>query len=453
MPNKGWTSSSLGELVEIKHGFAFKGEFFSDRPPGNVLLTPGNFSIGGGFKDDKFKYYNGPVPDEFVLKESDLIVTMTDLSKQGDTLGYPAIVPRSDSHQYLHNQRLGKVEILKDSLILKKYLYYLMRTDEYRNEILASATGTTVKHTSPNRIKLFEFLLPPLPEQRAIAHILGTLDDKIELNRRMNETLEAMARAIFKSWFVDFDPVRAKADGREPAGMDAETAALFPDSFEETELGMMPKGWEVSGFDKTIELIGGGTPKTSMPEYWNGDIPWFSIVDAPERSDVFVIDTEKKITKRGLDESSTRLLPRGTTIITARGTVGKCALVGNPMAMNQSCYGIRAMEKRGDYFIYFALRNLVSELQRSTHGSVFDTITSETFKTVQAVIVPVELTRIFDEKISSFMERILSNLQESETLVLLRNALLPKLVSGEIWLKDSEKIKEESNGHSLSISS
>ena len=442
MAHKDWTQARLTELVEIKHGFAFKGEFFSDHPPGDILLTPGNFAIGGGFKDDKFKYYSGPEPEEYILKEGDLLVTMTDLSKQGDTLGYPAIVPRSGVHRYLHNQRLGKVEILPGAQVLKKYLYYLMRTDLYRNEILASATGTTVKHTSPNRIKVFEFLLPPIPEQRAIARILGNLDDKIEANRRMNDTLEAIARAIFKSWFVDFDPVRSKAVDREPAGMDAETAALFPDSFEETELGMVPKGWRVGSFDETIDLIGGGTPKTSVPEYWNGDIPWFSIVDSPENSNVFVIDTEKKITKRGLEESSTRLLLKGTTIITARGTVGKCALVGNPMTMNQSCYGVHAKDQRGDYFNYFALRNLVSELQRSTHGSVFDTITSETFKSVQTVIVPVELTRIFDKEISSFMERILSSLQESQTLVLLRNALLPKLLSGEIRLNDSGMLKE-----------
>lgn len=432
MTYKDWTPTCLAELVEIKHGFAFKGEFFSENPPGDVLLTPGNFAIGGGFKDDKFKYYNGPVPEEFILKGGDLLVTMTDLSKQGDTLGYPAIVPRSGTHRYLHNQRLGKIEVVKESLVLKEYIYYLMQTDRYRNEVLASATGTTVKHTSPNRIKLFTFLLPSIPEQRAIARVLGSLDDKIEANRRMNETLEAIARAIFKSWFVDFDPVRARAEGRAPAGMDAETAALFPDSFEETEGRMVPKGWNVGSFDESIDLIGGGTPKTSNPEYWNGDVPWFSIVDVPKNSDVFVIKTEKMITERGIEESSTKLLPIGTTIITARGTVGKCALVGIPMAMNQSCYGIRGRDGRGNYFIYFALRNLVTELQQSTHGSVFDTITKETFGSVRSIVVPVELTNVFDNEISPLMGKIIENLRENNNLAAIRDALLPKLISGEI---------------------
>jgi len=350
-------------------------------------------------------------------------------------------VAQLDSRKIALAQRLITLRG-KPNLLDNNYLKFAMMSEFVQAELKARATGTTVLGIRQSELRKIELPIPPFPEQRAIAHILGTLDDKIELNRHINETLEAIVRTIFKSWFVDFDPVRAKADGRKPAGMDAETAALFPDSFEETELGMVPKGWRMGHFDETIELIGGGTPKTSVPEYWDGDIPWFSIVDAPENSDVFVIDTEKKITKRGLKESSTRLLLKGTTIITARGTVGKCALVGNPMAMNQSCYGVRAKDQRGNYFNYFALRNLVSELQRSTHGSVFDTITSETFKTIQTAIVPIELTRIFDKKISLFMEQILCSLHESDTIITIRNLLLPKLLSGEIRLKDYEVIAE-----------
>lgn len=144
-----------------------------------------------------------------------------------------------------------------------------------------------------------ELPLPPLPEQKAIAHILGTLDDKIELNRKMNETVEAMARALFKSWFVDFDPVRAKAEGRD-TGLPKDIADLFPDEFEDSERGEIPKGWKVKSFVETVEVIGGGTPKTTVPEYWNGSIPWFSVVDAPDESEVWVVDTEKKMVLRYL---------------------------------------------------------------------------------------------------------------------------------------------------------
>lgn len=169
--------------------------------------------------------------------------------------------------------------------------------------------------------------------QRAIGHILGALDDKIELNRRTNETLEAMAGALFKSWFVDFDPVRAKAEGRDP-GLPPDLATLFPGRLIETEKGEVPDGWEFEPFTDMVDIIGGGTPKTAAVEYWNGDIPWFSVVDAPSSSDVWVMDTEKKITREGVENSSTRVLAVGTTIISARGTVGRVALVGMPMALN-----------------------------------------------------------------------------------------------------------------------
>ena len=271
-----WREVTLGDLIDIKHGFAFKGASIHDEPQGDVLLTPGNFAIGGGFKGDRFKYYDGSVPGEFVLDEGELLVTMTDLSKQSDTLGYPTLVPAStDGRRYLHNQRLGKALPKGNGEICTRYLYYVMCTDPYRHEVLASATGTTVKHTSPHRIRKFRFMLPPLAEQEAIAHVLGTLDDKIELNRRMNETLEEMARALFKSWFVDFDPVRAKIEGRwrrreSLPGLPADLYDLFPDRLVPSEVGELPDGWEVGTVNQLAERIqNGGTPKRSEPTYWN----------------------------------------------------------------------------------------------------------------------------------------------------------------------------------------
>ena len=169
----------------------------------------------------------------------------------------------------------------------------------------------------------------------------------------MNETLEAIARTMFKSWFVDFDPVREKEDKRQPVGMNTETAALFPDRLVESQDSRIPEGWTVNPFSETVEIIGGGTPKTSVEEYWNGDIGWFSIVDAPNNSDVFVIRTEKRITPIGLESCSSNLLAEDSTIISARGTVGKVALVGTPMAINQSCYALKGRNDIRGYYTYF----------------------------------------------------------------------------------------------------
>ena len=211
-----WVHARLSDLIDIKHGYAFKGEYFHEEPPGDFLLTPGNFAIGGGFQWGKRKYYrDGPVPDEFVLRPGDLLVTMTDLSKEADTLGYSAVVPESD-FRLLHNQRLGKI-IRKSESIELGYLHWLLRSPDYRNEILASYTGSTVKHTSPKKILAYQFLCPPLQEQQQVATVLDSLERKIELNRRMNDTLEAMARAIFKDWFVDFGPTPRQ--GRRPRSL------------------------------------------------------------------------------------------------------------------------------------------------------------------------------------------------------------------------------------------
>jgi type I restriction enzyme S subunit len=214
--------------------------------------------------------------------------------------------------------------------------------------------------------------------QQEIVDILDSLDDRITLLRETNATLESIVQALFKSWFVDFDPVRAKVEGGALEGLNADVVALFPDGFEDDDRGEIPRGWARAPFTETVTVIGGGTPKTSVPEYWDGDIPWFSVVDAPASSEVFVLDTKKHVTALGVEKSSTKVLPEGTTIISARGTVGRLALVGTEMAMNQSCYGLRGMA--GDaYFTYFSTSRLIETLLQRTHGSVFDTITTCSF--------------------------------------------------------------------------
>ncbi len=312
-------------------------------------------------------------------------------------------------------------------------MYALAATD-----ISGYLTGSTMPKLTQANMNRIRVLTPPLPEQRAIAHILGTLDDKIELNRRMNATLESMARALFKSWFVDFDPVRAKAEGRDP-GLPKHIAELFPDRFVDSELGEIPEGWSVRPFADTVKIAGGGTPKTSVSDYWDGNIPWFSVVDAPRDTGVWAVDTEKKITQAGLENSATRVLPEGTTIISARGTVGKIALTGVPMAMNQSCYGLRGKEGRRGFLTYFATRELVASLRQHAHGSVFDTITRDTLARIPVAVPLVEVVEAFEARVCPSMERIRAALFQSRTLAAIRDALLPKLVSGEIRVKDAER--------------
>ena len=179
----------LGDFIAIKHGFAFKGDKISAEDNGIVLVTPGNFAIGGGFQESKCKFFTGEYPKEYVLNEKDLIVTMTDLSKNCDTLGYSALVPNGN-RIYLHNQRIGLIEIKNPSLD-KDYLYWFMRTPKYQHHIASSCSGSVIKHTSPNTICDVPIILPPLEVQKQIASILSSLDAKIELNNAINNNLKS----------------------------------------------------------------------------------------------------------------------------------------------------------------------------------------------------------------------------------------------------------------------
>src|SRR2546429_3936060 len=179
---------------------------------------------------------------------------MTDLSRGGGLLGYPAIVPSTPGVRYLHNQRLGKVVVRADVDVDARFLYYLLCTDQYRNEVLAGATGTTVKHSSPKRILAYQAAWPKVDTQRAIGSILGALDDKINLNRQMSRTLEATGHSLFKSWFVDFDPVVTKAADRPPVAMSTHVADLFPSTFEDSGLGPIPQGWQAVSLADAFEV-------------------------------------------------------------------------------------------------------------------------------------------------------------------------------------------------------
>lgn len=303
-------------------------------------------------------------------------------------------------------------------------------------------TGSAQPQLPIRDIRRITLPLPDMTSQKAIAAVLGALDDKIELNRRMNATLQGMARALFKSWFVDFDPVRAKIEGKQPFGMDTVTAALFPSCLVSSPLGDIPEGWNDVKFSELFETIGGGTPKTSNPEYWDGDIPWFSVVDAPLDSDVFVLSTDKTITQKGVDESSTKILPEGVTIISARGTVGRLALVGRPMAMNQSCYGLSPANGSTPAFLYFSAKKAVSELQARAHGSVFDTITRDTFDGISVIKPCNKVVQAYEVAAGRMLTKIKGNLLEIDRLEKQRNYLLPKLISGDIRIPDVEKFLE-----------
>lgn len=423
-----WNNVKLSNYVEIKHGYAFKGDFFSDIPSKAILLTPGNFKIGGGFKASKYKYYEGFTPNEYILNESDIIVTMTDLSKEGDTLGFPAKIPRSENFIFLHNQRLGKVKLKNNKVIDKNFLYYIFCSDNYRNFILGSSTGSTVKHTSPNRILDYEFLCPPLNSQKKIANILTSLDDKIELNQKMNETLESMAKAIFKEWFIDFGPVKAKAEGKKPFGMDDETAALFPKSFEESELGLIPKGWKVGTLKENCEIIMGQSPPgDTYNEDGKGIVFFQGRAEFGTRFPMARLYCSQPL----------RIVKSGTVLLSVRAPVGDINISTN----DQTCIG-RGLagiihKTGGTTFTYYLIQSLKEKFEvYNSEGTVFGAINKDTLSELKFVSPPIEIINKFLSLCLPFDQKYLSNFKEIMLLNKTRDLLLPKLISGEIQLKE-----------------
>ena len=293
-------------------------------------------------------------------------------------------------------------------------------------------SGGSRRAITKAHIESFEIPLPPLPQQKAIASVLGTLDDKIESNRRMNATLDAMARSLFQSWFVDFDPVRAKLDGRAPDGMDAQTAALFPSAFHDSGLGEIPHGWRAGSILEQAYLLSGGTPKTDVARFWNGDIPWASAKDVSQCGESFLVATERTITAQGVEQSSTKIIPEFSTVVVARGaTTGRLAMIGHAMAMNQTCYGL--LSKLGaPYALYCNANHFIERVVLGGHGSIFDTITTSTFEATDVLLPPRDVVLAFDSQVGPFFRRILANIHQSRTLAELRNTLLPNLLSGEL---------------------
>lgn len=319
------------------------------------------------------------------------------------------------------------------------FLRYCLMSSPFQH-LLRSWSTTTVQATL-NLKEIRQIPVPWPPEERrdAIVYLLSAVDDKIELNRQMNETLEGMARALFKSWFVDFDPVRANAEGQN-SGLPLQTAALFPNSFD---MDLKPAGWHWEPLLMQARLISGGTPKTEVSGYWDGGIPWASAKDVSQCADLFLTMTERTISDRGLEESATRMVPKLSTVVVARGaTSGRFRVFGRNMAMNQTCYALQSRNRR-PFWLAAAFAGLIDELVHAAHGSVFDTITTSTLERARVIVGDDKVLNAFEETAAPLYHRVLINCEESRTLAALRDALLPKLISGELRVRNAERLVAE----------
>ena len=364
-----------------------------------------------GFKlnEESFNYVSQEKADSLGkanAHKGDVVIT------HRGTLGQIVYIPEDSKYeQYVISQSQFRLKLDKN-LIRPDFFVYFFHTRLGQHRILmnASQVGVPALARPTSTFKKVLVPVPPIEVQSKIMDILSSLDDKIAINRRICENLEAQAQALFKHWFIDFAPFK---NGK----------------FVESELGMIPEGWRVGRFTEIFDLGPGGTPKTSEKVFWDdGNIPFFSPKDV---NGVFCFETEKHITENGLNNCSSRLYEKNTVFITCRGTVGKVTMAAIPMAMNQSNYAILSNKEYSQYFAYLMTISIVKKLKFKANGAVFDAITSKDFNE-QIIIPKVNDVNRFDSIIQPFFDNMLNIGFENLRLSALRDTLLPKLMSGEI---------------------
>ncbi|MBI2390490.1 MAG: restriction endonuclease subunit S [Deltaproteobacteria bacterium] len=441
----------LGELVSIRHGWPFKSEFFSEERRGRpVVVGIGNFRYTGGFRFESttVKEYTGEYPNEYTLRPGDVLLVMTCQTEGGEILGIPGRIP-DDGTTYLHNQRLGKVDVQRADLIDTGFLYWLFLSREFNQALCATASGTKIVHTAPSRIEAFRFALPPILEQRAIAAVLGAVDGKIDLNRRMNETLEETARVLFKSWFVDFDPVRAKAEGRRPVGMDAATAALFPDGFEDSEFAEMPKGWSVEPL-KAILSRGSGEIQTGpfgsqlhASDYQSVGTPVVMPTNVANRR---VDETDiARVSDAHVERLRVHRVRLGDVIYSRRGDVEKHALVGRAeegWLCGTGCLRVRPGSELDPHFLSLWLDLPTSRawIAARAVGATMPNLNTQILGQAPVLAVPHAVQAAFARVMAPIDDRVVAAREENGALTRLRDYLLPRLLSGEVRVRDAEKL-------------
>jgi len=287
-------------------------------------------------------------------------------------------------------------------------------------------------------------LVPPLPTQRGIGEFQAALNDRITLLRETNATLEAIAQTLFKSWFVDFDPVRAKMEGRAPEGMDEATAALFPDGFEESELGLVPAGWRVMPIGDAVEAVGGATPDTKNPAYWEPAVHcWTTPKDLSGIAAPVLLDTERKLSDQGLARIGSGALPVGTLLLSSRAPIGYLALAQVPLAINQGYIAMLPGRLLPPLYLLFWCRQNMENIKGRANGSTFMEISKKAFRPIPALVPAPKIIQTFADIAGRLFDRLIENEKQAQTLATLRDTLLPRLISGQLRLLDAEALLEE----------
>lgn len=389
------------------------------------------------FKKDKLKFLNtsdvyaGKIISINVLPVSELKGQAKKTIKQHDIL-FSEIRPKNKRFAYVDIEDTDDFVVSTKLMVLRKfnpevdnkYLYYFLTNDEMLSALQARAENRicSFPQITFDLLSDYKIRVPALSEQEKIATILSALDAKIDCNNRINAELEAMAKTLYDYWFVQFDFPDANGKPYKSSG-----GKMVYNATLKREI---PAGWADSSVLAVADLLGGGTPTKKKPEYWSGDIPFFTPTDAD--GTIFKFSTADYITGEGLKGSSTKLFGKHTVFITARGSVGRLVLAGVDMAMNQSCYALRAKPGVSYTYLFFLAKELIHHLQVKSSGSVFDSIVSNDIELTKLAIPKIEVIEKIAAIVEPAFEKIANNTKENQQLTQLRDWLLPMLMNGQV---------------------
>ena len=394
-------------------------------------------SESGNFIKDKMQYIDQNTHQNLLkrsqIQENDILFSIAGTIGR-TAIATPEILPCNT------NQALA---IIRPNLskINPYFLLYCLKDKKRLNKAKSNVVQSVQSNLSLSEIKKIEIPKYSLQYQSKISKVLKKLDDKIELNLKMNETLEEIAKTLFKSWFIDFDPVRAKAEGR-PTGLSKEISDSFPDSFEDSELGEIPRGWKLENMGNSFEVLLGGTPSRKKKEYWDGDIPW---INSGEINNFRVVRPSEFISEEGFKNSSTKLLPKRSTLIAITGaTLGQVSLNEIEVCANQSVIGIPPSNKVPSEYVYLWTSSTVQKLISSQTGGAQQHINTSNVKEHFILLPSENCNNFLKNLLTPVFDKISNNLFEIQALSEIRDTLLPKLISGELKIPDAEEIIKES---------
>lgn len=428
----GWIRLRELSLRITKGTTPTKGEGFV--ASGINYIKSESITPDGAIDESKFAFIDFQTHEKLLrsqLRAGNVLFSMAGVYLGKTAVVLPEHVPANT------NQAVGIIS-LDESKADPYFIHYSLQSPSCRAWVLGSAAQSAQPNFNLQEIGDLKIPDFPLARQKEIASVLRTLDDRITLLRETNATLEAIAQALFKSWFVDFDPVRAKMEGRTPEGMDEATAALFPDGFEPSELGEVPRGWRVMPVGDAIEAVGGATPDTKNEAFWEPRTHcWTSPKDLSGIAAPVLLNTERKVSDQGLAKIGSGLLPSGTLLMSSRAPIGYLALSQVPLAINQGYIAMLPGGLLPSLYMYFWCRQNMDNIKGRANGSTFMEISKKAFRPIPVLVPSTKLVRAFLKTAEALFARLTENEKQAQTLSTLRDTLLPRLISGQLRLSEA----------------